>query len=72
MSSFTDTELKHKIGQLMATIKLLCNSPQSTVQQVASCLAEDHSFVENNEKLDGILKENMSILTNERRPPTGI
>lgn len=67
-------ELKFEVGQLMAMVKLLCSpaSPHDIKQQISECLSADLSTIENHERLDGIIQDNLSIVISKQTPSRGI
>jgi hypothetical protein len=67
----SESELKLKIGQLMATIQLLC-STKDVADEIASCLTPRMGNVADSAKLDEIMVRHMHLLDSERKPPSGI
>ena len=61
-----DNVLRNTIGQLMASVKLLCAMEKSgqgdVVREIESCLSDDHSSVQHSKRLDRILKKHVDVL----------
>ena len=61
-----DNVMRNTIGQLMATVKLLCVMEKTgrgdVVREIEGCLSEDRSCVQHSRRLDRILKKHIEVL----------
>ena len=73
----SDSVVRSSVGQLMATVKLLCimrrAGREDVVRDIESCMLPDLSGIAHGKRLDRILKEHIALLeADDKQDKSGI